>query len=186
MNPIALDGGDRRQRAHLAQRLRRADRQVEPRGIGAIDDIDVVVARQDQHAFGEIGILGHDVEKLGPFGGDARVRHVAADEDEVERLRCVQGRQAIHRLDQAIVAARPGAPALDAETVALADDMDVGQMRDAPDASAVARAVEGLQIERLVAGGVGEAPEQCGDREIGGHDDDRVGEGRDHEGVRQS
>ena len=68
MNPIALDGGDRRERAHLAQRLRRTDRQIEPRRIGAIDDIDVVVPRQNQHAFREIGIVGHDVEKLGPFG----------------------------------------------------------------------------------------------------------------------
>ena len=131
------------------------------------------------------GYPADDVEKLGPFGGDARIRHVAADEDEVERLRCVQGRQSVHRFDQAIVSARSGAPALDAEAIALADDMDVGQMRDTPDSGGGSRLVEGFEIERLVSGGVGEAPEQRGDREIGGHDDDRVGDRREHEGVRR-
>ena len=42
-------------------------------------------------------------------------------------------------LDQPPVAARPGAPALDAKAVALADDMNVGKMRDAPDAVAQGR-----------------------------------------------
>ena len=97
----------------------------------------------------------------------------------------MQGRQPIHRLDQAVVSPGPGAPALDAETIALADDMDIGQMRDAPDAGGRARLVEGFEIEGLVSHGVGEAPEQRGDREIGRHDGDRVGERRDHEGVRR-
>jgi hypothetical protein len=113
------------------------------------------------------------------------VGHVAADEDEVERLRRVQGRQPIHGADKAVVPARPRAPALDAEAVALADDMDVGQMHDPPDAGAVRRLIESLEIERVVAGRLGEAPDERGCRQIGGHDEDCVGNRPDDKDARR-
>ena len=97
----------------------------------------------------------------------------------------VQRREPLHRAHEPLVAARAGAPALDAKAVALADDMHVGEMRDAPDAVAGAGVVEPLEIERLVGGRVGEAPDERGDREIGGHDDDRVGDRRKDEELRR-
>ena len=132
----ALDRGDRRQRAHLAQRLDRAERQIEPRRVGPIDDVDIVVAGQNERAPGEVRMSLDDVEKFGPFGGNSRIRHVAADEHEVERLRGVQGREPLHRADEPPVATRPGATAFDAKAVALADDVDIGEMRDPPDSRA--------------------------------------------------
>ena len=61
-----------------------------------------------------------------------------------------------------LVAARPGPPAFDAEAVALADAMDVGEMHHPPDAPVRRRRVKGLEVERLVRAGVGEAPDERG------------------------
>ena len=163
-HPHALDGGHCRERAHLAQSLDRAERQIETGRIGAIDDIDVVVAGQNEHPCGEFGMRADDVEKLGPFGRCSRIRHVAADEDEVKRLFGVQGGKPGKSLFEPIVAARTAAPALDAKPVAFADDMNIGEMRDPPDARARWRGVEGLEVERLVDAGVGEAPNERGER----------------------
>jgi hypothetical protein len=158
---------------------------IEAGGIGAVDDVDIVVSGQDQHAFSKNGICGDDVEKLGPFGGEPRVGHVAADEDEVEWLGRVQGRQPLHRADKAVISARSRSSAFDAKAVALADDMDVGEMRDPPDASGVRWHIESLEIERLVAGRLGEAPDERGDRQIGGHDEDYVRYRPDDEEMRR-
>ena len=121
-------------------------------------------------------MAGEDVEELGPFGRAPGVGHVPGDEDEVERPGGVLGLEASHDPPQPLVAARAAPPALDPEAVALADDMDVGEMRDPPDAAARRRGVEGFEVERLVHAGVGEAPDERGRGEIGRHDDDGVGE----------
>ncbi len=67
VDAIALEGGHRRQRPHLAQAAARTRRQFEPARIGAIDDVDVVIARQDERALGESGVPEQDIEELHPF-----------------------------------------------------------------------------------------------------------------------
>ena len=165
-------------RAHLAQGFRRAERQIETRRVGAIDDIDVVIAGQDERPLGEVGMRRQNVEEFGPFGRAPGVGHVPGDEDEVQRAGGVRGLESAHDPFEALVAARAAPSALDAKAVALADDMDVGEMSDPPDAAADGRGVERFEVERLVHGRVGEAPDERGRREIGRHDDDGVGERR--------
>ena len=80
-------------------------------------------------------MAGENVEELGPFSRTPCIGHVAGDEDKVERLGGVLGLETSHDLPDAIVAARAAPPALDPKAITLADDMDVGQMRDAPDAA---------------------------------------------------
>ena len=121
-------------------------------------------------------MAGENVEELGPFGRAPGVGHVPGDEDEVQRPGGVLGLEASHDPPHALVAARPAPPALDPEAIALADDMDVRQMRDAPDATARRRSVERFEVERLVHARVREAPDERSRGEICGHDDDRVGE----------
>ena len=126
-----------------------------------------------------------DVEKFGPFGRASGVGHVASDEHKIERPNRVFGFEPRHDLFQALVAARAGPSALDAKAIALADDMDVGEMRDAPDAAARGRGVERFEVERLVHARVREAPDERRRREIGRHDDDCVGEGRQDQLMRR-
>ncbi len=123
-------------------------------------------------------MAGENVEEFGPFARAPGVGHVPGDENEVERPGGVLGLKPSHDPSQALVAARPAPPALDAKAIALADDMDVGEMRDAPDAAAWRRGVEGFEVERLVHRGVGEAPDERSRREVSRHDDDGVGERR--------
>ena len=47
---LSLHCGDGRQRAHLAQALAGARRKIEPRRIGTVDDVDVVIARQQERS----------------------------------------------------------------------------------------------------------------------------------------
>ena len=76
---MTLDGGDRRQCPHLPQALDRAEGQIEPRRVETIDDIEVMIAGKDEHAFGERRMQLHRIEKLRPFGCDSGVGHVAGD-----------------------------------------------------------------------------------------------------------
>ena len=48
------------------------------------------IARQDQHAFGKLGVGRNGVEELGPLGGAASIGDVAADQDGVERIARMQ------------------------------------------------------------------------------------------------
>ena len=91
-----------------------------------------------------------NVEEFGPFARAAGVGHVPGDEDKVQRPGGVLGLEPSHDPPHARVAARAAPPALDPEAITLADDMDVGQMRDAPDATVRWRSVEGFEVERLV------------------------------------
>ena len=139
-NARALHRGQRRDRAHLTQPLLRARRQIEPSGIGAVDDVQVVVAGQRDDQRREARKCVERIEQLGPFGGRARVGQVARDHDRVERLAPVQLVETLQRLDERLVAARPGASAAESKAVALADDVDVREVRDAPRAHELARA----------------------------------------------
>ena len=88
-NARALKRVDGRQGADLAKPAVRADVEIEPRGIGPVHDVDVVIAGNDEHAVGEPGMGGHGVEKFGPFGGAARIGGIARDRGRIERLRCI-------------------------------------------------------------------------------------------------
>ena len=138
--PASLHGGHRRQRAHLAQPLVGAGRQIEPRRVGAIDDVDVVVARQHQHPPRRAPDGGASASRNSAHSRRAaRIGHVAGDEDDVERPLRVDVVQPRQHPAQPLVAARTGPPALDAKAVALADDVEVRQVRDAPVARAGCR-----------------------------------------------
>src|SRR4029077_12116318 len=64
----------------------------------------------------------------------------------------------------------------DAKAVALADDVDVRQMHDPPEPDILRPPVEGGEVAGLSHGGVGHAPDEGGDGEIGGNQDDAIGE----------
>ena len=71
-------------RPDLTQAPVGACRQIHARRIGAVDDVEVVIAGQDQHALGKARVRFEDLEKLHPLGGDASIGHVASDQDGVE------------------------------------------------------------------------------------------------------
>ena len=62
------------QASNLAQAPVGARRQVHARRVGAIDDVEVVIAGKHQHALGEARMRRHGVEQLGPFGWRCRRR----------------------------------------------------------------------------------------------------------------
>ena len=126
-----------------------------------------------------------NIEELGPFRRRPGVGHVPGDEDEIERPLGVNFGETLKSRSQPPVAAGPGAAALDAKTVALADDVDVREMRDPPHARAGRRVVERCKIERLVGRGVGKAPDERSGREISRHQGDRVGDRRRDQEVRR-
>src|ERR1700729_1278850 len=117
-----------------------------------------MIAWQNEDPVGEIRMAGEDVEKFGPFARAPGVGHVPGDEDKVQRTGGVLGLEPGHDPPHARVAARAAPPALDPETITLADDMDVGEMRDAPDATVRRRRVESFEVGRLIHACVSEAP----------------------------
>ena len=185
LRPIALDRGDGREDPHPPQRLHRAERQVEAGGVGAIDDVDVVIAGRDQRARRELRKRPEHVEEFRPFGGGSRVRHVAGDEHEIERPFGMDLGEPSQRAPESGVAARARASALDPHPVAFADDVHVGEVRDAEDVRAGRRRARRRKLERLVGGRVGDPPNQRRDGEIGGHDDDRIGDRRNNKPMRR-
>src|ERR1700677_3495247 len=132
---VGAKSGHGGQSAHLAQGFRRAERQIEARWVSSVDDIHIVIARKDKRPFGEIRMARENVEEFGPFAGAAGVGHVPGDENEIQRPSAVLGLEPSHDPSHALIAARAAPPALDPEAITLTDDMDVGEMRDAPDAT---------------------------------------------------
>ena len=173
---VAVDRVHGRQRAQLAQAPVRAGGQVHAGRVGAVDDIEVVIAGQHQHAAGERGMLRQSVEDLGPFGRQAGVGHVAGDQDGVERLLGVDRFELIEQAPQPVIAARARPAAFQAKAVALADHVDVGEMNDAPGARVLRQCGEFAERARLRHDGIGKAPDQGGDGEIGRDRGEAVGE----------
>ena len=173
---LALDRGHRGERPHLPQPLAGARRQFQPGRIGAVDDVHVVIAGQDEGPLGQRGMARQRVEELGPFGRPAGIGHVAGDQDEVERVLRMDLAEPIENLGEPLIAAWAGTAALDPEAVALADDMDVGEMGDAPSGGGRRHLVERREIARLVHARVGHAPGERGDCQIARHQHDGVGE----------
>ena len=122
---VAVQRTGRRQQAQLPQALDGTRRQLEPRRIRPIDDVDVVIARQHEYASGEPRMLCHCIEKFRPFARAARIGHVTSDEDRVERLGRIDRLESREYRPEALVATRPQPTALDSKAVAFAHHMDI-------------------------------------------------------------
>jgi hypothetical protein len=125
-------------RAEIVQAFRGTCRQIHPGRTRPVHHVDIVVARQRDHKFCQLRVCGERGKELGPFRGATCVSEVAGEQDHVQRVRCVDLLQPHQRLPQPLVATRTGSSAFNAEPVAFADRVDVGQMRDPP-RSVVAR-----------------------------------------------
>ncbi len=177
-------GGDDRQRAHLAQPLLGTERQLEPRRVGAVGDVDVMVPRDQQRALRQPGMRGQGRKELRPFGGSPGVGHVAGDEDDVDRPLRMDGFELREHLLQPIVALRPGPAAFDAETVTLADNVEIGEMRHPPGPATRRRRIEAAQVMRLRHARVRHPPNQRRGGHICTEQDHRIGESGLEEMVR--
>ena len=166
-------------RASCASACRRAERQVEPRRIGAVDDVDVVIARQHEHPRGEVRMTrqasknsAHSAER--PASVMSPVMRTM-----VERL----GRVHRPRDEPGPASSRPlprGPPVRSRCESRIARRRrgcrtDARRARLRPSGR---RGIERFEVERLVHARVGEAPDQRRRRQIGRHDDDSVGERR--------
>jgi hypothetical protein len=157
MHACALRGGHRGDGAHFPQPLSWAGRQFEAGGVRPIDDIDVVIAWQDQEPSGEPGIRFEGVEELGPFRGTAGVRHVAGDEDRIKRVLPVNVVEPRQRALEPIIATRTRPAALDAKSITPAHNVDVGQVRDAPPSIVVRERRSRIQVAWLIHRCIGDA-----------------------------
>ena len=88
----------------LAQAPVRAGGEVHAGRIGAIDDVEIVIAGQHQHPPVKGGMRGESVEHFGPFGGNPGVGHVAGDEDGVELVLGVERLELLEQPLQAFIA----------------------------------------------------------------------------------
>src|SRR5260370_68429 len=97
-------------------------------------ELRIATPRPSSSAGGRIS--GKNAEEFGPLARAPGAGHAPGEEDKAARPRGVLRLEESHDAPHARVAARAAPPALDPEAVTLADDMDVRQMRDAPDAIA--------------------------------------------------
>ncbi len=91
------------------------------------------------------------------------VGHVAADENEIERLGDIDRFEAGHDAHDAAVTAWPAPPTFDAESVMLTHHVEIGKMRDAP-RRAGGCCSECGKVDRLVHARIGETPDEGNDR----------------------
>ena len=77
---------------------------------------------------------------------------------------------------ESFIAARASSSTLDAKAIALANHMDVRQMRDAPQTCPIWPGVEGSEIAGLLHHGIRHSPYQAADGEIAGDEHGAVGE----------
>src|SRR5262249_38039044 len=95
------------------------------------------------------------VEKLGPFGANPGIGHIAGEHNVIQRLARVDRIELPEQPLEALIAARAQPPALETEAVALADHMNVGQMHDAPPPSTTRGRLKRDERVRLVHRGDG-------------------------------
>ena len=72
--------------AHPLQAFPRAPRQFQPCRIGAIQDVHIMVARQNETSLHKRGMARQHVQQFRPFRCTARVRHVAGNQHRVQRI----------------------------------------------------------------------------------------------------
>ena len=173
-----------REHAHLAQAQAGAKWKIEASGVGPIDDAEVVIARQQQGPPCQLRMPGKRRKELGPFRRPPGIGDVACYEDKVERLPGMDGVEPGQYTCQPFVAARAGPSALDAEAVALADHVQVRQVRDAPSSAARLRPVECRKIAWLIHQRVGEPPDEGRRRQIPAQEHHGIGQRRHDKPVR--
>ena len=125
------------------------------------------------------------VEEFGPFARAPGVRHIAADDDVVERVSRMDGRETGQHAIETPIATRTGATALDAEAISFADHVKVRQMRNAPAAASGWRGIECGEIEGLMHAGIGNTPRQRCEGEIARHQHDGICKRRHDEAMQQ-
>jgi hypothetical protein len=172
---LTLDRGKRRQGPHLAQPLVGAGRQVEPRRVGPIDDVDVVIARNQQNEIAEGWVVRHSIEEFSPFARSSGVRHIAGNQYHIERVARMQMLQLFEYAANPLVAARARPAALESKTVPLAHNVEIRQVRDTPAAAFPRSFVERFKIARRTHGRVSNRPDQRGNGHIGTDQDELPG-----------
>ena len=181
---IALHGRDRRKRPHLPQPLAWTERQIETGRIGAVDDVHIVVAGKDEHPLSRVQGGRQQCRRILPIRPSAGIRHVAGDQNEIERVGGMDGGEARHNAQsKPIIAAGAGAAAFDAKSVALADHVDIGQMRDAPRAACPAAWHRMPQGRAAAPSSHRRCPRRATRPPDSGDDHDRIGERRDDEAL---
>ena len=177
-----LEGGEG---PDLAQPLLGAAGKFKPRGICAVDDVEIVIAGQEQHELREFRVGLQCVEELRPLARETGVGHVAGNQNEVQRILRVNPSEFGKRAAEPSVALRSGPSAFDPEAVALADNVDVREVCDAPGRPAGRSVIEGFAVQRLRQVRVGDAPEQRGRRDVARDQHDAVVERCDCQPVRR-
>ena len=76
------------------------------RRIRAVDDIEVVIARNDQNALGELRMCRQSIVKLRPLRGQAGVCDISGNQDRIERMLGMNLIETRQRAHQAVIAAR--------------------------------------------------------------------------------
>ncbi len=87
VDALPLDGIERNHEPEPAECVADTPGYIEASRVGAIDDVEVVVARHEQDARSNVGTASKQVEELYPFGPRAGVGDVAGDEHAIERGR---------------------------------------------------------------------------------------------------
>ena len=181
-DPVALHSHHGRQGAHLAQPPTGAGRQIEPRRIGAVDDIDVVIARQHQRALRKPRMALERGQELGPFRRPAGIGHVAGDEHQVERPLGVDGIEPGQQpLQPGIAARRRRVRSRCGIRSARRRRAGPTGVRHATSGRPAAAAVEGGQVARLIHGRVGEPPDERSRCKVASEEHDGVGQRRNDE-----
>jgi len=75
---FALDAIERHDEPEPAKRVADAPGDIEPSGVGAIDDVDVVIAGHEKDARSKVGMAPDQVEEFNPLGTGAGVVTVGA------------------------------------------------------------------------------------------------------------
>ena len=91
-----------------------------------------MIAGDNRRSLGQSRMARQRRKEFGPFGRTAGIGDIAGDQDMIERLLRMNGRKPFKNPRKPVVAAWPRPPAFDAKAILLADDMDIGQMRDTP------------------------------------------------------
>src|SRR5262245_34937561 len=134
MHVVAVDLIEGEDDAQLPERLAFTPRQCESPRVRAVDDVDVVVAGHEQQSLAQLWVTPEQIEERRPLSSRSRVRDVAGDDDVIEGRLSVNRVELSQRVEHALVALWTGGAGLQAIAVALADQVQVGQVRHPPSA----------------------------------------------------
>jgi len=116
------------------------------------------------------------IEKFRPFRGPARIRHVAGDDDGVDGIFRMDRVQQRKQPVESLISARTCPAALDPKAIALADNVNIRQVGDAPRPVSARTSRKITKIPKPGHGRVGEGPDERGDGEVCGDKHNTVGQ----------